>query len=427
MMHKFGATLAWRAGIGAKKGLAPRCPFAFVSRCPRGYQSLSRLHDSFSPIIHAALLLGLAVCGLFHPISCRAQEPIPRDFPRYDWEPTIAPPGARYIGSGACAPCHTAESASQPNTPMGKALERPEESEILREYPRLAFRNGPYLYEIRREGGNPVYSVSDGTRTIVTPILAAVGSGVGTVAQTYVLEFDGLFIESEVSYYDSIHGLDLTMGHQGKKPTSLEGALGLPFPWRDEWLCFGCHATGAVSGYHMQLNKMIPGIGCEGCHGAGADHVAAVVNGQFEDLHIFNPRSLSPGDLTDFCGSCHRTLLTEKLLGIRGVENVRFEAYRLVRSRCYASDDSRISCVACHNPHEPLVRDVRVYDSKCLACHPTVPVGEGTPSNSRALPCPIAKQGCTTCHMPKIEVPGAHAKFTDHWIRVAKVGAPYPE
>ena len=27
---------------------------------------------------------------------------------------------------------------------------------------------------------------------------------------------------------------------------------------------------------------------------------------------------------------------------------------------------------------------------------------------------------CTTCHMPKYEVPGTHTQFTDHWIHVVR-------
>jgi len=36
-------------------------------------------------------------------------------------------------------------------------------------------------------------------------------------------------------------------------------------------------------------------------------------------------------------------------------------------------------------------------------------------------------KNCVTCHMEKLEVPGTHAVFTDHWIRVVKAGAKYPE
>ena len=374
-----------------------------------------------------ARLLGLIICVLAMETSTSAQSPIPSNFPRLDWEPTIAPRGATYAGTAACAACHVAEAAQQPRTPMGKALEPPDESEVLRKYPRMTFHSGPYFYEIRREGTSSVYSVSDGRRTIVVPILAAVGFGLGNVGQTYVFEYAGYFFESEVSYYDQIRGLDITLGHQSTKPAFLEGALGIRLPWRDEWLCFGCHSTAAVSGDQLQLSKMIPGISCEGCHGPGADHITAVKAGHHEDLHIFNPASLRPGDENEFCGARHRTLLTETLLGVRGVQNVRFQGYRLARSRCYSSDDRKITCVACHNPHEPLAHSERSYDSKCLACHPGSAPRKTLESGQVALPCPIAKQDCVTCHMPKLEIDGSHFKFSDHWIRVVKANSDYPE
>jgi formate-dependent nitrite reductase cytochrome c552 subunit len=38
----------------------------------------------------------------------------------------------------------------------------------------------------------------------------------------------------------------------------------------------------------------------------------------------------------------------------------------------------------------------------------------------------VSTNKCATCHMPKVELPGMHAEFTDHWIRVAKPGDPTP-
>lgn len=78
---------------------------------------------------------------------------------------------------------------------------------------------------------------------------------------------------------------------------------------------------------------------------------------------------LSTAGETRFCGFCHRTAVQEKRLGIRGVENVRFQGYRLERSRCYNTEDHRIRCTACHDPHRPVVTRVAYYDAKCLACH----------------------------------------------------------
>lgn len=359
-------------------------------------------------------------------LPLRGQSSITNDFPRFDWQPTIATPDASYAGDSACATCHVTEAAAQRETLMAKALSRPEESEVLRSNPRLTFKKGRFAYEVRREGQSEVYSVSDGQRTIVVPILAAVGYGLGAVGQTFLLQYQGFMFESEVTYYDAIHGLDTTPGHQSTTPQFLEGALGIRLPWRDQKACFGCHATAAATDTKLQLDQMSPGIRCEGCHGAGAAHVAAVKDGRLDDLHIFNPGSLRPAALNDFCGSCHRTVLAEKLLGVRGVQNVRFQGYRLARSRCYA-DDARITCTACHNPHEPLVRSVSAYDSKCLACHALTQSKQRAARDSHASACPVAKANCASCHMPKIEIPGVHYKFSDHWIRVAKAGSAYPE
>jgi formate-dependent nitrite reductase cytochrome c552 subunit len=38
----------------------------------------------------------------------------------------------------------------------------------------------------------------------------------------------------------------------------------------------------------------------------------------------------------------------------------------------------------------------------------------------------VSKNNCVSCHMPKIELPGAHYKFSDHRIRIVKPNEPYP-
>jgi formate-dependent nitrite reductase cytochrome c552 subunit len=38
----------------------------------------------------------------------------------------------------------------------------------------------------------------------------------------------------------------------------------------------------------------------------------------------------------------------------------------------------------------------------------------------------VGTQKCAACHMPKVEIPGTHTSFTDHWIRVVKPNEPVP-
>ena len=69
------------------------------------------------------------------------------------------------------------------------------------------------------------------------------------------------------------------------------------------------------------------------------------------------------------------------------------------------------------------MRSSSFYDPKCLACHATEHVTAVKPGRKS---CPVERQNCVTCHMPKVELPGAHYKFTDHWIRKVSGDAVYP-
>jgi hypothetical protein len=103
----------------------------------------------------------------------------------------------------------------------------------------------------------------------------------------------------------------------------------------------------------------------------------------------------------------------------KDVETVRFQPYRLFNSPKHDTTDPRLSCVACHDPHEKTQRDPAFYDSKCFACH--LATGKDSKTSMRsAAACPVSRQNCVSCHMPKTDVPEMHFKFTDHWIRIVK-------
>jgi mono/diheme cytochrome c family protein len=61
--------------------------------------------------------------------------------------------------------------------------------------------------------------------------------------------------------------------------------------------------------------------------------------------------------------------------------------------------------------------DAAAYDSKCGACH----------SRTAARRCKVASSNCVTCHMPRLDLPGAHQKFTDHRIRIVRANEAYPD
>ncbi|MGH9664323.1 MAG: multiheme c-type cytochrome, partial [Bryobacteraceae bacterium] len=296
---------------------------------------------------------------------------------------------------------------------MANAMETVSKCEILKANPLLTFSDGKYSYRIERKGDRSIYSVTDGQQTITAPIGWAFG--LGLAGQTYVFEKDGEFYESRISYYREFNGLDLTMGAANLKPANIMQAAGR-FMGRDERIrCFGCHATHSNEGMQLRLDHMTAGIHCERCHGPVANHLAGLRSGNRELARMEPLGKLSTEDLSNFCGQCHRTW-AEIAGGSRlGILNVRFQPYRLTNSKCYDSDDPRISCIACHDPHREVEHNDVGYDVKCQACH-----GGG---KLNAVACKVARRNCVSCHMPKLELPGAHHKFTDHEIRIARTNA----
>ncbi|PYS79672.1 MAG: hypothetical protein DMF67_07660 [Acidobacteria bacterium] len=341
------------------------------------------------------------------------------------WRPARDLNGVGYVGASACAECHAKEARTQLTTPMGHASERAADCEVLKTRAPLTFRNGPYTYRITRDGDRSIYTVGDGAATISEPVLFCFGQGVA--GQTYIFRHGGAFYESRVSYFQALQNLDITILHPRAVPSSLEDALGRPMSQEATQGCFSCHTTPATGGPRPQLERAAPGVSCEACHGPGERHVAAARAKNLKDPQIFNPASLDALELSqEFCGACHQSFDTVmSLAGQGGAGNIRFQPYRIFNSRGHLVNDRRLSCVACHDPHEQLQHDEAYYDSKCLACH--LSSAKEPKTEARAAPaCPVSAKQCATCHMPKVELPEMHYKFTDHWIRVVRPGEAVP-
>jgi len=319
----------------------------------------------------------------------------------------------------SCAKCH-AEARSQPTTNMARALESIEECRILIEHPLLTGSFGRYSYRIERKGDQSIYSVSDGSGTITMPIRWAMGAS-SAMGQTYILEKDGNLYESRMSWFRELNGLGPTLGGGNSLPADLGEAAGRLMSNDDKLRCFGCHATNAATGREFTPDRMTPGVQCEHCHQATAAHLAGMVRNS--GLPAIPPgltslQNLSAEQVSNFCGQCHRTWAEIAMQARPGIANVRFQPYRLTESKCYDPDDARISCLACHDPHTEASAKPVDYDAKCQACHAGGKV--------KAMACPASKSHCVSCHMPKIDLPGAHYRFSDHRIRIVKPNEPFP-
>jgi hypothetical protein len=301
---------------------------------------------------------------------------------------------------------------------MHHALEIPGANPALESHPNLSVQQGKYLYMVQTKNGHSTYSVSDGTNTIIVPIRWIFGQH----SQTWVLEKDGEMYESLVTYFQLDQGLATTPGDGHIVPKDLIEAFGRKLTKWEAIQCFSCHTTDSAKGEKLDLDNLRPGVGCDRCH-AGADrHMADAARNDFSSL----PKSLkamNAEDAGDFCGQCHRTWDATVRNRFHGPVDVRFQPYRLANSKCFVGNDQRISCLACHNPHEEANHNLVAYDAKCLACH-----GKATTSSATTVKsCPISKSNCVSCHMPRIALPGGHASFADHLIRIVRPGELYPD
>ncbi len=327
-----------------------------------------------------------------------------------------------YVGAEVCAQCHSALANGQKQHAMAHTSMRAAQADALAR--KTEFKLGPFDYQITPQSGTATYTVTGNGGSFSAPILWAFGSG--NRGQSLLFQHNGNFYEARISFFHNL-GFDITPDHPKTVPDSLENALGREISAEEAPSCFGCHSTASSTNNRLDASHFIPGISCEGCHGPGAAHVAAASAGTAENPGMtFNPGRLNPSASVDFCGACHRTWWDINRLGYRGIQNARFPVYRLEGSKCWGKGDPRITCIACHDPHKPLVKELSAYDEKCLSCHVTA-AGSKPSADHPGNACPVSQSKCVSCHMPQYEISKMHAPFTDHRIRIVKDASSFPD
>src|SRR6202167_1109694 len=357
-----------------------------------------------------------------------------------------------YVGSRACAKCHSSISESFSHTAMGRSmleispalLEKiPASASIFdaklnRHFEIFARDNNLYQSEYETKAdGKEIFRETHKIEWLIGS--AANGSGA-------IVKQDDYLFEAPLSFYAQPNRWALSPGYE-------YGDYGFNRPILPG--CIACHSGQPESipegtGRFREPPFAELAIGCENCHGAGLSHVAAANMGDSTGS-IANPAKLSPWLGDNICMSCHQSGDARVLQAGKTYRDFRpgaelddtlsifmvpfnresapkddlLEHYLSMRlSKCYLKS-GRLGCITCHDPHlHPSQQEAPAYfRQKCLTCHT---------EKSCAVPLSLRQHktppdDCAGCHMPKRDVTViSHSVLTNHRI-VAEAEEPFPD
>jgi tetratricopeptide (TPR) repeat protein len=383
---------------------------------------------------------------------------------------------AGYAEPGACAECHREIAESYARTAMARTF-GPVRSE--NDFPEL--KRGAFHHDASEEFF-AVYSREmrpyikrhqaefDGAVTNVFQARIDYWIGSGNHARSYISGTKaGGLIELPITWYAGNGGYwAMSPGYDRSDHAGFSRRIG--------YRCMSCHnayiqtQSEGVEESARFPDRLPEGIDCQRCHGPGGSHLEAARQGASVERvrdSIINPTRLSNDRRMEVCMQCHLETTSLKLpasllrygrsafsyrpgeplgdyilhfyrepgseqyrarkqTGVaerEGEDRVEFvsAAYRLRKSACYVKSHGSLTCVSCHNPHEPSSTPaaLRRYAEACQSCHRTA---VRKLVEARRHP---ASQDCASCHMPKRRPSDAiHTSITDHLIQARPTADP---
>lgn len=285
---------------------------------------------------------------------------------------------ARAAWGADCAPCHAQASGAHAKSPHALAMQTWEKSVFAAQAKPLVDRFG-FRYEFG-EGKFRVGKAEAEIRWVM---------GSGQKAQTLLLEKQGVWTESRLSWYRAGSRMGLSPGHSTEAPLDDEDALGVRQSEGNLRRCLGCHST----------DEKTPGIQCARCHPAAERHAR-------EPGLAVPSKAWSAGTQAAFCGQCHRSPDREfrsKTPELEDPLSVRFSTIGFTASRCYDPKGS-FGCLSCHDAHSQQVK--AEAGRVCAGCH--------VQASRRG--CARTEGKCFSCHLRQ-STPVPNLRFTDHRIR----------
>jgi tetratricopeptide (TPR) repeat protein len=369
-----------------------------------------------------------------------------------------AAPG--YVEDRACASCHADLWSSYQQVGMAQSFYRPSAERAIERFGETFFHAPTQrYYEMVRDGDAYLFrrfqrnAAGERIHEVEIPVDWVVGSGHTSRVYLYANPAGELY-QLPLAWYQQTRSWGMAPGFDNGEHLGLDRAV------RRE--CMFCHnaypdvpAGSDLYGKPATFPAELPqGIGCQRCHGPGAEHARRALAGAGAEAvraAIVNPARLAPERARDICYGCHMQP-SVALPGVRrfgrpdysfrpgealadyqlqvdideeGRERAeRFEInhhpYRLEQSRCFVASAGRLGCLTCHDPHRKVAPAARArhYRQACLTCHQLDDCQLETMAASAPELAAIDAGDCATCHMPRRRTEDVvQVVMTDHKIQ----------
>lgn len=371
---------------------------------------------------------------------------------------TGAAPG--FVDDAACASCHTAIADGYRAKGMARAFSRPRPDQDIEDFtaPPFVHAASGQVLQITRQGDRLVFRRwqvdAAGQRINVFEQTVDWILGSGDHARTYLYQTAaGEIYQLPLAWYSQTRSWGMAPGYDRPDHDGVVRRV------RRE--CLFCHTAypdvparaDAYSAPQVVPAHLPEGIGCQRCHGPGAEHIwlAAGGIGVRAEIRasIFNSGRLPAARRDEVCLGCH----LQPSVALPGVRRFgrgdfsfrpgepladylvqvdvdeagrlpveRFEInhhpYRLRQSRCFQASGGALSCLTCHDPHRRVPEAERAahYRAACLTCHRSDACSR--PHAGEAAAAAVAPADCVSCHMAKHRTQDVvRVVMTDHLIR----------